>query len=113
MTSSAGFDLELFECARGGGKIKHYLKSPITLLCGHNMCRDCLDALLDQNQTVKCGNCNTENEIKTIKINDTLSKLIDFFSIDLIKSSASKFKYILHEANGKYYSLNLILLQFK
>ena len=112
MTSSDSgrFNLELIECACGGKEIKHYLKCPITLQCGHAMCRECLDALLDQNQTVKCGNCNTENEIKTNKINEshTLSKLIDFFLHDLIKSSESKFKNILNEANGKYSTLKYV-----
>ena len=132
MASSSGkpFNLDLFKCASHGGRsssssgssgsnkviIKHYLRNPIALQCGHIMCRECVEVEMmqrrlndddDNNENekiIKCGTCNDENrivEVTKLKESFILSELIDYHLNNLFKASQLQFANILNEANSK------------
>ena len=106
MASSKPFNLELLKCACGDGSkvIKHYLKNPITLQCGHVMCRECIDAETRIKKTFKCGICNKDNKIdkmSTLTESVIISELIDCHLNEFTTSSHNLFKHVLNDANGK------------
>ena len=42
----------MFKCASSIG-MKHFLKEPVGILCGHYMCKECIN----KNKVEKCGKC--------------------------------------------------------
>ena len=77
----------VFYCAIANDK--HFLEKPITLSCGHSICKECF-TLPNQSQSsfIKCGICDEINQTDLSKVKESFvikklftSNLAELFSV--------------------------------
>ena len=72
----------------------HFLTRPITLLCAHAVCHDCIDSLIQNDLTiVKCELCRKVNKIDLNIIAESViaSSLITKSIIELFSAIRNRF----------------------
>ncbi|KAM9328703.1 E3 ubiquitin-protein ligase TRIM21-like isoform 2-T3 [Pholidichthys leucotaenia] len=63
---------------------------PVTIPCGHNFCKNCINQQWNQSSIVKCPNCHeTFNTKPQLKINTVISKAVSQFRSEVQQKSSS------------------------
>ncbi len=95
----------------------HFSELPITLYCGHNACRKCIQQI----KHIKCQKCGkiSTGEIEKFEVNEVTKNLIEFYIKDLFdlieekfKNNISKFKGYLNSKFNKYTTVNCSCFSF-
>ena len=106
MLKNNEINLEHLECS-SSLRVKHYLKEPIYIACGHCMCKECIQSEVASKNNedagrVKCSICNEAikvdlNQVKestliNLLIGTNVNKLINSLSDRMNKPHLEKFK---------------------
>ncbi|XP_075198027.1 E3 ubiquitin-protein ligase TRIM11-like [Anomaloglossus baeobatrachus] len=93
--ASAGLEKEL-ECS----VCLTLYTDPITMTCGHNFCRECIDRVLDtqdESGVYTCPECREEFQYRpTLKKNITLCNVVETFRSNLVDDSSILCTYCIH-----------------
>lgn len=92
--------LKEYKCALSSSLSSHFISAPISLECGHNACKSCLEECL--NKDLKCKRCNKPIDRSNLKFqeNTFIKKLIEFHADYLLEDIEKKLSLSFNELKG-------------
>ena len=90
--------LEIFRCALG--EDEHIYKEPITLSCGHCICKSCIPEIKDKLTCKICGDENKTN-LNDLKVSACMQFFIQSNVEKLICLTKQELKNLSHQLEGK------------